>query len=223
MKPRILVSASEGSWENYAQAIIASGGEPTGGYCPVVNIDFDGLLLCGGGDIAPARFGQEHHGSQPPDLARDAAEFALAESFLRVGKPILGICRGHQIINVALGGTLLQDIGNHLRPFHSRGDEPNDRIHIVCSRPTSLFQRLYGNIFSVNSSHHQALEAMGSELIPTLWSESGIVEGMEHSSLPVFSVQFHPERMTGQHIRPDTVNGKAIFDHFISLCHSFQS
>lgn len=220
MTPRILVSASEGSWKNYENAICAAGGEPVGGYCPDPDLSFDGLLLCGGGDIAPDRFGQPDRGSEPPDLARDAAEFALADAFLKAGKPILGICRGHQLLNIALGGTLIQDIGDVLRPFHSRCGGDTDCVHAVRSKPDSLIGRLYGPLFSVNSSHHQALDTMGDGLIPTLWSESGIVEAMEHRSLPIISVQFHPERMTGAKARTDTVDGAAIFAHFISLCRS---
>lgn len=220
MPPRILVSASEGGWENYENAILAAGGEPMGGYCPAVDTNFDGLLLCGGGDIDPTRFGQENNGSEPPDPARDAAEFALAEAFIKAGKPILGICRGHQLLNIALGGTLKQDVGDALRPFHSRCGGNADRVHAVRSEPDSLLDCLYGPLFSVNSSHHQALDAIGEGLIPTLWSESGIVEGMEHTSLPILAVQFHPERMTGTKSRPDTVDGAAIFKHFISLCRT---
>lgn len=218
MTPRILFSASQSGWEHYENAIRAAGGEPIGGYCPAPDLSCDGLLLCGGGDIDPARFGQENNGSEPPDSARDAAEFALAEAFLSAGKPILGICRGHQLLNIALGGTLKQDVGDFLRPFHSRGDSPDDRVHTVRSQPDSLFCKLYGPLFAVNSSHHQALDALGKGFVPTLWSEGGIVEGMEHESLPILTVQFHPERMTGAKARPDTVDGAAIFDYFISLC-----
>ncbi len=220
MTPRILLSDSKQSQGNYERAILAAGGEPAGGYCPGLDLaqECDGLLLCGGGDLAPSRFGQEDRGSGPPNPKRDAAELALTAAFLQAGKPILGICRGHQVVNVALGGTLRQDIGGELRPFHAHDDEEDDRIHPVRSKPGSLLHRLYGPLFPVNSSHHQALDVMGEGLVPTLWSESGLVEGAEHIRLPILCVQFHPERMTGPLARPDTVDGGAIFQHFISLC-----
>ena len=216
--PRILLSGSNESRATYENAILAAGGEPVSHYCPQPDLTCDGLILGGGGDIDPARFGQEPNGSQPPDLVRDAAEFALFSAFLAAGKPIFGICRGHQVINVALGGTLIQDIGPELRTFHTPEGEKWDRVHPVRSRPDSLFSRLYGPVFSVNSSHHQVVDRLGDSLVPTLWSESGLVEGLEHTRLPIFSVQFHPERMTGQNARPDTVDGAAILEHFISLC-----
>lgn len=217
MPPRILCSSSKEGFENYSNAIRAAGGETAGGYCPALDLSYDGLLLCGGGDIAPTRYGEENCGSQPPDLDRDAAEFVLARAYLDAGKPILGICRGHQLLNVLLGGTLIQDVGNELRPFHSHGEDEPDLVHPVRSAPGSFFEKAYGALFHVNSWHHQATEIMGEGLIPTLWSESGIVEGMEHESLPILGVQFHPERITGKMARIDTVDGAAIFHHFLSF------
>ena len=72
-------------------------------------------------------------------------------------------------------------------------------------------------MFSVNSSHHQALDKLGDGLYPVLWSETGIVEAVEHRSFPLISVQFHPERMTGDNARPDTVDGGAVFQRYLSL------
>ena len=216
--PRILISGSDGDRSSYERAVRRAGGEPHSAYCPPVDLSWDGLILAGGGDIAPARFGQEDRGSQPPDLLRDRAELDLAEAFLAAGKPILGICRGHQVLNVALGGTLIQDLPPEVRPFHAHEEGEDDRIHPVRSRPGSLLRQLYGPLFSVNSYHHQGLDALGGGLIPTAWSEWGVVEGAEHVRLPVFSVQFHPERMTGDLARRDTVDGGTIFRCFLALC-----
>lgn len=218
MTPRILLSGSQGDRSNYELAIQAVGGEALSGYCPAVDLSCDGLLLCGGGDVAPARFGQDNHGSEEIDPDRDEAEFALARAFLSAGKPIFGICRGHQVLNVALGGTLIQDLGPEGNLFHRRGLEQKDRIHPVRSASGSLFDALYGAVFPVNSSHHQALDQIGRGLTPVLWSESGVVEGLVHTSLPVFSVQFHPERMAFGHRRSDTVDGAPLFQHFMALC-----
>lgn len=218
MDPRILVSASKDGWENYEKALRAAGAEAEGCYCPPVDVSFDGLLLTGGGDIDPMRYGQEMDGSQPPDPQRDEAEIALARAFLAAGKPILGICRGHQLLNVVLGGTLKQDVGDFLRPFHAHAEGEPDLVHAVQAAPGSLFEELYGPHFSVNSWHHQVLDEPGEGVVPTLWSEGGLVEGFTHAALPVVAVQFHPERMTGERARPDTVDGAPIFERFISLC-----
>ena len=111
MMPNILLSPSKGGCSNYENAVLAAGGRPLARYCPAeADWDCDGLLLCGGDDIDPARFGQENQGSTGIDPERDEAEFAAVRAFLAAGKPILAICRGHQILNVTLGGSLRQDI-----------------------------------------------------------------------------------------------------------------
>lgn len=108
--PRLQVSVPAEGADNYTAALERAGGTPAAGYCPAPDLSCAGLVLCGGGDIACELFGQEDRGSNPPDLARDRAELALFQAFYGAGKPILGICRGMQIINVALGGTLIQDL-----------------------------------------------------------------------------------------------------------------
>lgn len=92
---------------------------PVSGYCPPPDLSCAGLLLCGGGDLDPVLYGQPDQGSQPPDPTRDQAELELFRTFYQAGRPILGVCRGMQIINVALGGTLLQDLGDVRRPSHT--------------------------------------------------------------------------------------------------------
>lgn len=217
--PRILLSASAGGWESYENAVRHAGGTVCGGYCPTVDAACDGLLLCGGGDMDPARFGQADAGSEGIDPARDAAELALAEAFLAAGKPILGICRGHQVLNVALGGDLLQDMGPERNLFHRQGPgDSRDKVHAVRSAEGSLLRRLYGPVFPVNSSHHQAVDRLGAGLRATAWSESGVVEGLEHERLPVAGVQFHPERMAYVRRRPDTIDGSFLFTWFLRRC-----
>ena len=133
------------------------------------------------------------------DLDRDRAEFAVLKAFLDAEKPVLGICRGLQLLNVALGGTLIQDLGPEGNLFHRRGGDNADRVHPVRSKPGSIFDLLYGPVFAVN------------------WSESGIVEGAVLPGKPVLAVQFHPERMSFANRRADTVDGAAIFRYFLSL------
>jgi len=223
MPPRILCSSSKDGFENYAHAIRAAGGEAFGGYCPALDLSYDGLLLCGGGDIAPARYGQENCGSQPPDLDRDEAEFALARAYLEAGKPILGICRGHQLLNVLLGGTLIQDVGEaecrtHLG--HIEGGKGIDKVHTIRAEEGSLLHRLYGGEFSVNSYHHQVVDRLGAGLRITACGESGLPEAVEHDTLPLVCVQYHPERMTAAKRRPDTVDGALLLQAFVDLCRA---
>ncbi len=219
MSPRILISAATAQPDaalNYENAVRAAGGDFVTRYCPEVDLSFDGLLLTGGGDIEPWRYGQENRGSMPPKPERDRTELALAEAYLAAGKPILGVCRGHQVLNVALGGTLVQDLGDELNLFHRKIEA--DKVHPVHAREGSLLHTLYGPLFPVNSAHHQAADTPGSGAIITARSESGVAEALELPGKPVLGVQFHPERMTGALARPDTVDGAAIFRWFIAQC-----
>ena len=218
MSAKILLSCGPKGAANYEAAIQAVGGVPTSLYCPSSAEGFDALVLCGGEDVAPDRFGQENQGSQPPDLHRDAAEFPLVEAFLASNRPILGICRGVQLLNIALGGTLIQDLGP-LVPFHAQAPGTDeDKIHPIQTVADSLLHQWYGPLFPVNSSHHQALDRLGEGLRVTARSEGGVVEAVECAGRPILGVQFHPERMTGAHIRPDTVDGAAIFRWFLAQC-----
>lgn len=223
MKPRILISGSHGSRANYENAVRHAGGEPVSCYLPPIDGAYDALLLCGGDDIHPRRFGQENTGSHGIDEQRDEAEFALAKLYLELGKPILGICRGHQLLNVALGGTLTQDIGDPLHLFHTRGDLPDDRVHPVYSCEGSFLYNYYGPCFAVNSSHHQVVDVLGDGLKAAAWSESGLVEALEHTSLPVRCVQWHPERMSYAMRRPDTVDGCFLFQWLMEAAQLLRS
>lgn len=214
--PDILISTGGGDPAAYIAAVAAAGGAACAAYLPAYDPRWDGLILAGGGDMDPAFFGQENRGSREIDRARDRAELALLDAFLGAGKPVLAVCRGIQAVNVWAGGTLIQDLGEELNAFHSWED--GDKVHPIRAVPGTLMHRLYGPLFPVNSAHHQAVGRIGKGLIVSARSESGVVEAMEHESLPLICVQFHPERMTGAYVRPDTVDGGAIFTHFIELC-----
>jgi len=219
MKPKILLSTGS-SPENYIEAVIGCGGIPTAQYLPEPDTSYDGLILCGGGDIDPSYFGEEVNGSRNIDQARDQAEFALVKAYIEMGKPVLGICRGHQILNVYFGGSLHQDLSN--AACHSSFAD-YDLIHPVAAERHSLLASLFGAEFVVNSSHHQAVKALGEGLKVTLRSgKDGTVEGIEHNFLPVFGVQWHPERMCFQKKREDTADGSAIFRYFIELCSHYK-
>ena len=214
-RPRIQISGDTDQMTNYIRAVETLGGIPVPGYAPDPDLTCHGLILCGGGDIEPSRYGQEVNGSFPPDLPRDEAEFALIAAYTAARKPILGICRGMQILNVALGGDMIQHLPAGCRPFHC-GRE--DRVHLVRAAEGSLLFDLYGRIFPVNSFHHQAVDRLGEGLVPTAWSESGVVEAVEHTSLPILGVQYHPERMSFDLRRPNTVDGAPLLTHFMGLC-----
>ena len=140
---------------NYASALEGCGAECVFSLDVEEALDCQGLLLPGGGDIDPARYGQPSAGSEAPDLQRDAAELELVSRFLAWGRPILGICRGIQLLNVALGGDLIQDIPT--AADHKHDAALGDRVHGVEAAPGSFLEGLYGSAFPVNSAHHQAL------------------------------------------------------------------
>ncbi len=216
MNPNIMLSTGGGNAANYLAAVEAAGGVGKARYLPAPDLSCDGLVLVGGDDMDPALFGQKNTHSRGIDRARDDAELALLDAFCGARKPVLAICRGHQVVNVWLGGGLIQDLGPKLVPFHQK--EEGDQVHLVRTAEGSLLRRLYGPVFPVNSSHHQGLGQLGRGLAASAWSEAGVIEAVEHASLPLISVQFHPERMTGNLARSDTVDGGAIFRAFLKLC-----
>ena len=204
--PRVLVSIETDDpvgRESYIAAVRAAGGEPVIRYASAVDPDFDGLLLTGGGDVDPAFYRQPLDGSGPSDPVRDEAELALARAYLAAGKPVFGICRGHQVLNVALGGTLVQDLGEELNAVHRKSLDNKDGHHLVRAEPGSILYDLYGT---------------GKGLVITARAEHGVIEGIELPGRPVLGVQFHPERMTGRWARDGLASGAAVFDWFIGQC-----
>lgn len=186
---------------NYINALTALGAE-----CTIADLqsnadEFDGLLLCGGGDVDPALYHQPLNGSQEISPERDALELHFIQEFLAAGKPILGICRGLQILNVAFGGSLIQ----HLPTAEQHRAEEGDLIHPI--KAEGLLKELYGAHPTVNSFHHQAVERLGRGFRAIAFAEDGTVEAIQHQSLPILGVQFHPERMQ---------NGTPIFEWFLS-------
>lgn len=196
-------------YANYTSAVAAAGAEPVLGGIEDSE-GCDALVLTGGGDVSPSLYGMENAGSMGVDPRRDALETELIRRF--TGRPILGICRGAQLLNVALGGSLIQDI-----PTRAAHLAPGDAVHGVVCRGDSFLSGLYGREFQVNSSHHQAVERLAPGLVTASLAEDGVVEAFYHSTLPIYAVQFHPERMTGLRARPDTVDGGKVFTFFTSL------
>lgn len=212
MMPVIFIFGEEPKFSNYRDAVCASGGQVLLSSDPADSEECQGLLLPGGGDVDPALYGQKPQGSLPPDRSRDTKELFLAEKFVAAGKPVFGICRGLQLINVFFGGTLIQDL-----PGHSQIDGM-DQYHLVQSEPFSPLWGLYGKSFLVNSAHHQAVERPGAGLRVSTRAMNDVIEALWHETLPVFGVQWHPERLTGKFQQPDTADGKLLFDYFLSKC-----
>jgi putative glutamine amidotransferase len=164
-----------------------------------------GLVLTGGEDVAPDRYGQAPHPRLGDvDPIRDAAELALIAAARERGLPILAICRGIQILNVALGGTLYQDL-----PTERPSDIPHETSrHAIRVEASSRLGRTLGTpTASVNSRHHQAIRDLAPGLKAVAWAEDGIIEGAEPADQGgpwIVAVQWHPEDMTE----------RALFDGF---------
>lgn len=146
----------------------------------------DALVLPGGGDVEPWRYGAEETDCRGADPPRDALELQLIDAFLQEGKPILGICRGLQILNVYFGGTLIQNVDGH------SAVNGRDTYHAIRTAP-SVLQDICA--LTVNSAHHQAADRLGSGLTAVQWAPDGVIEALIHTSLPVWAVQWHPERL----------------------------
>lgn len=209
-KPTILIPGERARFDNYRLAVEAAGGIPlffAGGPAP----DCDGLLLCGGGDVEPWRYGQKNTSSSELEPHRDTVELTLLEHFAVTKKPVLGVCRGMQLMNVYFGGELIQDIPGH-SCFGTR-----DRLHHT-RISHSFLEQLYGKTAIVNSAHHQAVSRLGARLTAVQWSPDGRVEGICHEALPVWGVQWHPERMRGRHSVQGAADGDRVFRVFVSSC-----
>lgn len=211
MKPKILVLANQ-KCENYISAVLACGGEAITSTDAFSVEESDGLLLCGGNDIHPSYYGQDIRGAKDFDLERDRREFEIAKAFIDTGKPVFGICRGMQLLNVALGGTLIQ----HLKDseLHVSRDGVDARHKVSAS---GILSDLYGQDFVVNSSHHQAIERLGAGLFACA-NYQGVIEAVQHESGMLLGVQFHPERMCLDYKSAPLADGIKLFNYFISIC-----
>jgi putative glutamine amidotransferase len=207
--------ASWGSWERvqanllprrYADAVAQAGGLPVL-LPPVPGIGdvlerLDGLILSGGGDVDPARYGAVRDpATDPANAARDEAEFALCAGALAAGLPLLAICRGMQVLNVMLGGTLHQHLPDVVgSDAHSPVVSGYGR-HTVTVAPGSRLAAVLGRTeLAVPTHHHQAADKLGTGLIGTAWTGDGIIEAVElepsggnEGSPFLLAVQWHPE------------------------------
>lgn len=173
----------------------------------------DGLLLPGGGDMDPKFYGQARiPACGEPNLLRDAAEPLLLRAFLAADKPVLGICRGIQVMNAVLGGDLYQDI----KPFeHLPHNGHWAKVHTVTVRRGTLLSRILGqDTVLVNSQHHQAVDRVAPGFTLAALSEDGIVEAIEKPDARFcLGVQWHPEWLSDA---DPAMQG--LFDAFVNAC-----
>ena len=189
----------------------------------------DGVLLTGGDDIEPKLYGnglprklRKTVSTSPDGGERDLRELMLIDETFRQRKPLLAICRGHQMLNVALGGTLIVDIPSQLPKAlkHNRMDHRSDVVHDVRLTPDSLLAKITTKrTLGVNSTHHQAIGRIAEPLQAIAVSGDGVVEGTElkppaRRLIPfLLTVQFHPERLADRY--PEH---RAIFRAFVKAC-----
>ena len=170
----------------------------------------DGVCLAGGPDIHPSLYGEEPSDALgPTEPAMDGSEIALTRMALERGLPMLCICRGLQALNVARGGTLVQDL-----PGHRQTEPGRLPTHGVRIEPDSLLAQAVGRTdLEVNSFHHQAVDRLGERLRPTGWSDDGLVEAIEATDRDwVVGVQWHAEGLV------DSPEMHALFDAFAAAC-----
>ena len=222
MKPIIGITRCS-ALDDYVASIEGSGGRPR-----VLDVsespgkvlgEVHGLLLTGGGDVDPAFYGEDRHDSiEEAEPGRDEFEIDLARRAMDANVPLLAICRGAQVLNVACGGTLVQDIPSVvLTELPHSIQQPRDHVaHEVRIVPASKLEQVLGpavaaNVCRVNSRHHQSVARVGRNLVPSATAPDGIVEAIEAADATFcLGVQWHPENFwrTGEF--------KPLFDAFVT-------
>ena len=179
----------------------------------------DGLVLAGGYDCDPQAYGEDRHETvEPMDSRRQTNDLGLAKAARESDIPTLGICLGMQVMNVAAGGTLVQDIKSQVETDIEHASEPEDRGRhdVIVEGATKLGQILRERELNVNSSHHQAVGRVGEGLRVTALAPDGVVEGLEDPKHPFYvGVQWHPEDMSGED------SASKIFGAFIEAAREY--
>jgi putative glutamine amidotransferase len=179
------------------------------------------VLLTGGGDVDPRRYGQPRHTkTENVDAARDELELELARAAVARKMPVLGICRGAQLLGIALGGKLIQDIESEtVKPQrHAPGAGKPSPRHWVRIAPRRLLHGIMrAERVRVNTSHHQANRVLGRGVRAVAWSEDGVIEGIEkENGLFTIGVQWHPERMWRRSPRQ-----RRLFEAFVAAARDY--
>ncbi|MBR5111418.1 MAG: gamma-glutamyl-gamma-aminobutyrate hydrolase family protein [Clostridia bacterium] len=211
--------------QDYVNAVARAGAAPV--LLPLIEDEkaqiallarINGLLLSGGPDVDPVLYGEEKI-SQCGEISaqRDKVEISLFLKALKIGIPVLGICRGLQVMNVALGGALYQDIETQMEGAikHPCYDTPRDKVHEVTVIENSFIHRITGlKRFSVNSRHHQGIKRLGHGLVATAYSMDGLIEAVDYPQERfVTAIEWHPESLSDRF--PEA---RAIFNAFAEAC-----
>lgn len=204
MKPQIGITRCS-KLEDYIEAVSRAGGEPLvlePTDDPITALErVDGLLLTGGADVDPALYGDSPHPATQTDAVRDAFEIPLSWEALGRDMPLFAICRGIQVLNVAAGGTLVQDIPSAVTSnlSHAVASPPNSPAHSIAVVPGSrlaaaLSPTLNSPSCTVNSRHHQAVATVAPSFVVSATSADGVVEAIERPDAAFcVGVQWHPE------------------------------
>lgn len=189
---RIAIVGKKTETKNYVEYVKDLNLEP----CVTLNLgeiaDCGALLLPGGGDITPAFFGEKNRGSKNIDTELDILQLQALDFAVKKELPVLGICKGLQIINVGLGGSIIQDMPTADLHKYIGGDQ----YHPTVIAKGSWLYELYGAGCIVNSAHHQSICRLGNGLKAVQFCpDDGCIEAVAHSSLPILGVQWHPERI----------------------------
>lgn len=202
----------------FSDAIFDAGGIPymipmnAGDYAEDIMSVIDGLILIGGHDVSPLVYGQEPRkkiGTIKPD--RDTNDSKLFKAAVENGKPVLGVCRGLQLINALMGGTLYQDLSEYegIEIQHNQKAKPEYPTHSIKVAEASYMANLVDNMSLINSVHHQMVDELAEDLKASAWSQDGVIEGFESTEeIPlIIGVQWHPEvlyKNHRSHLRPFT-------------------
>lgn len=239
MKPLIGVTAGSLSHKNAPDALFRAVREAylnfierSGGIGVVVNntedvrvlealsLRLDGLMLSGGGDVDPSYYDSSKNSETGVfrdnhiDALRDKTEFALLKLMVDQQKPVLGICRGLQVVNIHFGGSLnqhLEDTDTHFT-LDANGGFTAIAHDVRLAKDSRLAQALQSDVISVNSLHHQEIKKLGAGLVATGVADDGTIEVIEHESLPIVAVQWHPEQLT------DDQTHSTIAELFVRMC-----
>ena len=211
---RIAIVGKKADTKNYVNYVKSIGAEPVVTFSMGDIVHCDGLILPGGGDITPAFFGEKNHGSRNINTELDILQLQALDLCIRESIPVLGICKGLQIINVGFGGSLIQDLPT--ASIHRYED--GDKYHSTVTLKDSILHKLYGESPVVNSAHHQAIKELGSGLSAIQWCpDDNCIEAIVHTRLPILGVQWHPERMEEKRAK---ISGQKLLTYFASLISS---
>lgn len=173
----------------------------------------DGLVIAGGADVHPGVYGRDPHPAAGPfDPERDRWERDLVSAAVELGIPILGICRGMQLINVVLGGSLVQHLPDAVGTDLHCPTPGKFSLHQVRTDSGSRLRHVVGDVLDVPTYHHQAVDQLAPGLTAVAWAEDGTIEALEDASGLIFAVQWHPE----------VADANAVFGQFVRRCAEFR-